>query len=173
MRSLSEGRGNSGERSVQKCRIAHLAERESKGPENLRTTAKCPWQHRELTCGTGDRIPADRLPDGPENEFTGLGEITAENNPTRIEQIAEIRHSAPDMTADVGDHPTAARVPVPSQSDDTLHGQIGTVAGLQERQHIARRREGLQTAPIAAATDGPGFVESDVPDLTGRSPGPR
>src|SRR5690348_12395180 len=172
MRSLSEGRGVRGQRSVQKGRIAHLAERESKGPEHLRTTAKCPWQHRELTCGTGDRVPADRLPDGSENEFAGLGEVAAEDHPTRVEQVAEIRNTASDVTADIGDHPPTTRIALPSQPDDAFHGQVRAMAGLQQRQHIARRREGLQATPIATAADGAGFIKSNMPDFACRAAGP-
>src|SRR5689334_10912333 len=102
MRSLSEGRGTGRERTIQKGRITHLAERESERSEHLRTAPKCPWQHRELTCGAGDRVAADRLPYGPENELAGLGEIAAEDHPARVQQIAEIRDSTADVAADVG-----------------------------------------------------------------------
>lgn len=120
----------------------------------------------ELTCSAGDRVAADRLPDGPEDELSGLGEIAAEDHSARVQQIAEIRDSTPDMSADVGDHPTAARITVPRQPDHAFHGQVRPVAGLEERQHIARRRKGLQAAAVAATAHGAGFIKSNMPDFS-------
>lgn len=165
MRSLSERGGSCCQGAVQKGRIAHLAERESERSEHLRTAPKCPRENGQLTCRTGDGIAADRLPYRPQNQLSRLGEIAAENHPARVQQVAEICDTTADMTADIGDHATAARVTVPRQPDDAFHGQIGAVAGLEERQDVARRRESLQAAPVAAAADGAGFIKSDVADF--------
>ncbi len=75
------------------------------------------------------------------------------------------------MTADVGDHPTATGVTVPGQPHHALHREIGAVAGLEERKHIACCREGLQATPVSAPADGTGLVEGDVPDFARRAAG--
>src|SRR3954452_22784559 len=154
------------QRAVQKGRITHLAEREGECSEHLRTTSKCPGKHAQLACRTGDRIAADGLPDRPEHQLTGLGEITAQDDSARVQQVAEIGDSTADVSADVGDHPTTARISVPCESNNALHGEIGAVAGLEQREHIARGREGLQTTAVAATADGTGLIKSNMPDFS-------
>src|SRR5690606_18980586 len=96
-----------------------------------------------------DRTGLDRRADRLEEQLAGLGELTADDDELRVDDVAHGRERGPERAARVGHEAPAARVPGQRAGDDVAQGEgsVRLADALHERD---RADHGLEAAAVAA-----------------------
>ena len=139
-------------------------------PSTCARSPSTPATTAAVSAAAGQRREAHGLAHAVEQQVAGLGEVAADDEALRVEQVEHERRGAADDPAGVGDHAPAAEVALVRQAQHLGDGQVA-VAAAQHLEQRAGRGGRLEAAAVAAAADGALGVDEDVAELAGHAAG--
>ena len=136
--------------------------------EHLGAVAERSGQDRDVVGRGADGAAAQGGGERVEQQVARGGEVAADDDPLRVEQVAERRDGAADGGAGVADRPRAARVAVAGGGDHGGQGGILERAAQRGEDRLGAG-EGLEAAAVAAAADRAVRGDDRVADLARRA----